>query len=226
MPESTLPGAVFWDMDGTLLDTEPLWEGVLADFAARVGAVMTPALRKSTMGNSSGDAMTKVYDAALVPDHGRDYETDEAWMVERVLERFAGELPWRPGATEALDLVQDAGIPMELVTNTMREVTEVMLDTIGRHRFVATVCGDEVEAGKPAPHIYRRAAELVSLPVNDCLAVEDSPAGSAATFAAGVPAIVIPSAIPVPPRPTFTFRESLVGLTLSDLGDAMRPAAG
>ncbi|GAC78289.1 haloacid dehalogenase superfamily, subfamily IA, variant 3 with third motif having DD or ED [Gordonia malaquae] len=219
--EAGQPGAVFWDMDGTLLDTEPLWEQVLVEFANRLGIEMTPTLRESTMGNSSPDAMTKVYDAALVPESGRDFEADEAWMVQRVIDLFAAGTPWRPGAVDALDMVAAADIPMVLVTNTMREVTDVLLETIGADRFVATVCGDEVEAGKPEPHIYRRAAEIVGLPVRRCLAIEDSPTGAASTFAAGVRAIIIPSAIPVPPRPTFTFRESLVGLTLDDLVAAL-----
>ena len=221
MSDRTLPGAVFWDMDGTLLDTEPLWDLVMEEFAERQGIEMTPELRDATMGASSIDALTKVYDAALVPDSGRDFETDEEWMIARVLEHFAKGVPWRPGAVDALDLVSGAHIPMVLVTNTVREVTERLLDTIGRERFVATVCGDEVEAGKPEPHIYRRAAELVGLPVEQCLAFEDSPTGAAATHAAGVRAIVTPSAIPVPRKPTYTYRETLVGLTVDDLADAL-----
>ncbi|GEE02843.1 phosphoglycolate phosphatase [Gordonia spumicola] len=216
-----LPGAVFWDMDGTLLDTEPLWERVLVEFARGLGIEMSESLRHATMGNSSVDAMTKVYDAALVPESGRDFDADEAWMVQRVIDLFSEGTPWRPGALDALGLIAAADIPMVLVTNTMREVTDVLLETIGRDRFVATVCGDEVAAGKPEPHIYRRAAELVGLPVSRCLAVEDSPTGAAATFAAGVKSIVVPSAIDVPPRPTYTYRDSLVGLTLDDLAAAL-----
>ncbi|MCF8610610.1 HAD family phosphatase [Gordonia sp. HY285] len=219
--DARLPDALFWDMDGTLLDTEPLWEKVLVEFANRLDIEMTDALRDSTMGNSSVDAMTKVYDAALVPEAGRDFDADEDWMVQRVLELFDGGPPWRPGAVDALELVAGADIPMVLVTNTMREVTDVLLSTIGAERFVTTVCGDEVEAGKPAPHIYRRAAELVGFPIARCLAVEDSPAGAAATFAAGVRAIIVPSAIEVQPRATYTYRDSLVGLNLDDLAAAL-----
>ncbi|MGB3303130.1 MAG: HAD family phosphatase [Gordonia sp. (in: high G+C Gram-positive bacteria)] len=215
-----LPRAVLWDMDGTLLDTEPLWGLAMEDFAERVGITLTPELRIATMGNSSVDALTKVYDAALIPESGRDFDGDEAWMVQRVLEIFATDLRWRPGALAALDLVADADIPMVLVTNTIRDLADVMLETLGRDRFVATVCGDEVEAGKPEPHIYRRAAELVGRSPRECLAVEDSPVGAAATYAAGVRAIIVPSAIPVPPKPTYTFRDTLVGLTLDDLAAA------
>ncbi|WP_026917924.1 HAD family hydrolase [Gordonia shandongensis] len=219
--DRALPLAVFWDMDGTLLDTEPLWTLAMEEFAERVGAVMTPELREATMGNSSVDALTRVYDAGRVPESGRDFQGDEARMVQRVLDLFADGLRWRPGALDALALVAEAQIPMLLVTNTIREVAEEMLDTLGRDRFVATVCGDEVAAGKPEPHIYRRAAEIVGHAPRRCLAVEDSPVGAAATHAAGVPAIVVPSAVPVPVRPTYTYRDTLVGLTLEDLAAAV-----
>ena len=76
------PRAVFWDMDGTLLDTEPLWDVVMERLANRLGVEMTTELRAATMGNSSVDAITKVYDAARVPESGRDFEADEAWMNE------------------------------------------------------------------------------------------------------------------------------------------------
>ena len=88
---------------------------------------------------------------------------------------------------------------MVLVTNTVRELTEVALETIGRGRFTTTVCGDEVVVGKPAPDPYLRAAELLGVPSADCLAVEDSPTGAQAASAAGCPTLVVESAAPVEP---------------------------
>ncbi|MDY6810031.1 MAG: HAD family phosphatase [Actinomycetota bacterium] len=209
-----------WDMDGTLLDSEPLWDVAMADLALRHGIAMSPALRESTLGNALPDALSKVYAAARVAPADQDRAGDERWLLDHVAEMFVGGLPWRPGAAAALDLVRSAGVPMVLVTNTVRELTDVALETLGATRFVATVCGDEVAVGKPHPDPYLRAAQLVGLHPGQCLAVEDSPAGTAAATAAGCPTLVVPSAAPVPHGSLRSFRQSLVGLTIDDLVDA------
>ncbi|MFT3715149.1 MAG: HAD family phosphatase [Gordonia sp. (in: high G+C Gram-positive bacteria)] len=216
-PADSLPAAVLWDMDGTILDTEPIWDVAMERLAQRHGIVMTPELREATLGNNSVDALTKVYDAARVPESGRDFDSDERWMIDLVIELFDRELPWRPGARDTLDMIAAADIPMLLVTNTMREVADVAIGFIGADRFIATVCGDEVETGKPAPDVYLRAAALAGADPRDCLAIEDSPTGSAAAHAAGVPTLVVPSAVAVPAASRRTFRDSLVGVTLDDL---------
>ncbi|MFW0785711.1 HAD family phosphatase [Gordonia sp. CPCC 206044] len=217
---TTGPSAVLWDMDGTLLDSEPLWDIAMADLARRHGIVMSATLRESTLGNSMTDAMAKVFDAAGTPEEERDYIADARWLLDRVAALFDDGLPWRPGARAALDLIGEAGIPMVLVTNTVRELTDVALATIGADRFAATVCGDEVRHGKPHPDPYLRGAELVGVGTAASLAVEDSPTGTIAATTAGCPTLVIPSAAPVPTGEGRTFRESLVGLTLADVADA------
>nr|WP_083862814.1 HAD family phosphatase [Gordonia soli] len=217
MTTSASPAAVLWDMDGTLLDTEPLWDVAMADLARRHGVEMSTELRESTLGNSLEDAMAKVFDAAGLDPEARDHPGEARWVLDRVTELFADELPWRPGARDTLDLVAAVGIPMALVTNTVRELTDVALRTIGVERFTATVCGDEVPVGKPAPDLYLRAADLLGVDPGACVAVEDSPTGSAAATAAGCPTLVVPSAAQVPDGPLRTFRTTLVGVTVDDL---------
>lgn len=216
----TAPAAVLWDMDGTLLDSEPLWDIAMEDLALRHGIVMSPALRESTLGNSLPNAITRVHDAADIAQADRDLAADSRWMLDRVAVLFRADLPWRPGARDALDLVAAAGLPMVLVTNTVRELVEVAVETLGPERFTHTVCGDEVPEGKPAPDLYRKAAGLLGLRTDQCLAVEDSPTGTIAATAAGCPTLVVPSAAPVPAGSLRTFRETLVGLTADDLVDA------
>ncbi|MFT4044202.1 MAG: HAD family phosphatase [Gordonia sp. (in: high G+C Gram-positive bacteria)] len=217
-----LPAAVLWDMDGTLLDSERLWDVAVAELSDRHGFVMTRELRESTLGNSTVDTLTKIYDAAGVADADRDHQADERWLLDRVCELFVGNLTWRPGARETLSLIAAQGIPMALVTNTVRELADVALETIGRDVFAATVCGDEVPQGKPAPDPYRQAAALLGVEACDCLAVEDSPTGTASAIAAGCVTLVVPSAVAVPAGPRRVFRDTLQGVTIEELSDAVR----
>ena len=216
--------AVLWDMDGTLIDSEPIWDIAVEDFAERNGLALSPELREATLGNSLPDAMSKVYDAAGIAVDDRDTDADARWLLDHVGGLFEEGLPWRPGAREALDAVGDAGIAMVLVTNTVRELTEVALATIGRARFSATVCGDEVPMGKPAPFPYLRAADLLGYGPYACLVVEDSPTGAASASAAGCPALIVPSAVAVSEAPGRVFRESLVGVGVGELSEAFHEA--
>ncbi|NDK89365.1 HAD family phosphatase [Gordonia desulfuricans] len=215
-----LPAAVLWDMDGTLLDSERLWDIAVGELCDRNGFTMSPELREATLGNSMHDALTKVFDAAGLAPADRDHAGAERWLLDRVAELFAEDLPWRPGAQEALALIADAGVPMALVTNTVRELTDFALETLGRDVFAATVCGDEVSTAKPHPEPYLRAAALLGVDPRDCRAVEDSPTGTIAATGAGCATLVVPSTVPIPPGPLREFRESLVGLTLGELGPA------
>lgn len=217
---SDLPKAVLWDMDGTLLDSEKMWDVAMIDLAADLGVEMTHELRESTLGNSMMNALTKVFDGAGIPAGERDYDGRAAWLRIRVTELFSRGIPWMPGAREALDLIASQGISLALVTNTERELTEQALDTLGRDRFATTVCGDEVRLGKPEPDPYLQAARLLGVEPTSCLAVEDSPTGTQAASSAGCPVIVVPSAAPVPAGPGRTIRQSLRGLTLADVADA------
>ena len=106
---------------------------------------------------------------------------------------------------------------MALVTNTRRDLTERALNSIGRHYFSVSVCGDEVEHAKPAPDIYRRAAELLGFEPGECLAVEDSVTGAAAAEAAGCPVLVIPYEVVVPGSPRRRHENSLSELDVDDL---------
>ncbi len=207
-------------MDGTLLDSEKMWDVAMVDLAAELGIAMTPELRESTLGNSMTDALTKVFDAAGTSPGDRYYAVHAAWLRVRVTELFSCGIPWMPGANDALELIAAQGIPLALVTNTERELTEQALDTLGRGRFAVTVCGDEVPRGKPKPDPYQQAARLLGVEPTDCLAFEDSPTGTQSATAAGCAVIVVPSAAPVPNGPGRTIRESLHRLTLADVAGA------
>ena len=212
--------AVLWDMDGTLVDSELFWDEAIFELSERLGRRLTPQVRESTLGNSMTGALTKVFAFCGVEPTEQAYEDSAQWLRDRVGTMFEAELPWRPGAQDLLAAVRATGLATALVTNTERHLTEKALDTIGREFFDATVCGDEVESGKPAPDPYVRAAALLGLDPTRCLAVEDSPTGSRSAQAAGCPVLVVPSTVPIPARAGIVVTDSLAGLGVHDLAAA------
>lgn len=211
--------AVLWDMDGTLVDSEKLWDVSMHELYARLGGVLTPEVRESTVGGSAGSVMATVYsDLGLEPDPAAMSESAD-WLHDRTGELFEAGLPWRPGARELLDALLAEAVPMALVTNTRRVLTENALKSIGKHYFSASVCGDEVEHAKPAPDLYVHAAELLGFTPAECLAVEDSVTGTMAAESAGCPVLVVPNDVVVPSSPRRRHLESLSGLTVADLRD-------
>ncbi len=190
--------AVLFDMDGTLVDSEKLWDVALQQLYVRLGGVLTPQVRAATVGGSAEGVMRIVYtDLGLDPDPTEMAATAD-WLHDITGELFDSGLPWCEGARELLDALAEAAVPMALVTNTRRALTERALESIGRDYFTASVCGDEVIAGKPAPDPYRRAAALLSLAPEQCLAIEDSVTGAASAEDAGCPVLVVPNDVEVP----------------------------
>jgi len=209
--------AVLWDMDGTLVDSEKLWDVSMNALCARLGGVLTPEVRVATVGGSSGSVMKAVYaDLGLEQDPAAMAESAD-WLHDYTGELFEAGLPWLPGAQELLERLVAAGVPLALVTNTRRELTERALNSIGRHYFSVTMCGDEVVHPKPAPDPYRRAAELLGFDPSQCLAIEDSVTGTAAAEAAGCPVMVVPNDVEVPDGPRRRHVGSLVGLDVDAL---------
>lgn len=210
--------AVLWDMDGTLVDSEGLWSITMGRLAEHHGGELSAQVREKLTGSSLTRTVTTIRrELGLDPDDPSGVEADGRWLLDRTLELFAEGLPWRPGAQEALRAVRDAGVPTALVTSTYREVTEVSLDTIGRQFFDVVVCGDEVSATKPDPAPYRRASALLGVDPAGCVAVEDSPTGTASAVAAGATVLVVPADVPVPSGERRVHRASLAGLTVADL---------
>jgi len=118
-----------------------------------------------------------------------------------------------------LETLAASDIPLALVTNTRRTLTEQALKTIGSHYFTVTVCGDEVPDGKPHPAPYLRAAALLGVAAEDCLAIEDSVTGAQSADAAGCVVLVVPNDVEVPDGPRRRHIESLAGLGVADLRD-------
>ena len=209
--------AVLFDMDGTLVDSEKLWEVALQVLYSRLGGELTPAVREATVGGSAESLMQIIYtDLGLDPD-ADEMAAHSDWLHDYTADLFDGGLPWCDGARELLDTLADSAVPMALVTNTRRALTERALDSIGRHYFAVSVCGDEVVRAKPAPDPYQRAAALLGFDPAQCLAIEDSVTGAASAEDAGCPVLVVPNDVEVPDSARRRHVTSLLGLDVARL---------
>jgi HAD superfamily hydrolase (TIGR01509 family) len=213
------PAAVLWDLDGTLLDSEKLWDIPLYELTEKLGGELSLPTRQAMVGTNVKRTLDLIYGEVGIDDPTDEQLADgAAWIDRRMAEVFRGELPWRPGARDALATVRAAGFPMALVTSTERGLTEIALDTIGRSLFDVTVCGDEVDGlNKPDPEPYLRAARMLGVDPAACVAIEDSPTGTASAVGAGCTVLVVPCDVPVEPGERRVFRTSLEGLTVADI---------
>jgi HAD superfamily hydrolase (TIGR01509 family) len=211
--------AVLFDMDGTLLDSEKVWDVALDDLAEWLGGSLSITARQRMVGSSLARSV-----AILHSDLGieADPESSGGYLLERTAELFRTDLVWKPGARELVGAVRDAGVPAALVTSTHRRLTEIALDTLGREFFAAVICGDEVRRPKPHPDPYLRAASLLDASPGRCVAIEDSPLGVTAAEAAGCVVLAVPSEVELDPAPTRTLRASLEGLSVADLDALVR----
>lgn len=206
--------AVLFDMDGTLTDSEKLWTLALQEVAASHGGVISTPTREQMVGQDMWATIDLLHaELALSVDP----VTTADQLTTATLAVFRAGLPWKPGARELLAAVRSAGLRTALVTATHRKLVTVALDTLGADSFDVVVCGDEVNRNKPDPEPYRRALELLGVTADRALAIEDSPAGSTSAAAAGLPVLVVPSEMPVPPAVGLQFADTLVGLRVDDL---------
>jgi HAD superfamily hydrolase (TIGR01509 family) len=205
--------AVLWDMDGTLVDSEKLWTVALDELMVELGTRLSDHTRESMIGSNMRRSTLILLAEAGIEPTAQAMADVRTWLNQRMAVLLRGDVQWRPGALGALTSVRESGVRTALVTSTERMLTEVALDSIGRHFFDVTVCGDEVDGqNKPLPRPYQRAAELLGVDPGDCVAVEDSVTGVTSAVAAGCTVLVVPAEAPVPPGERRVLRDSLVGV--------------
>ena len=212
MAATRRPHAVLWDMDGTLVDTEPYWIDVEFELAARHGGAWSHEHALNLVGNDL------VESGRYIREHmGIDLEP--AQIVEELLDgvvaRVADEVPWRPGARDRLEELGEAEIPCALVTMSYRRFVAPILEALPPTTFAAVVTGDAVTRGKPHPEPYLKAAALLGVEPQHCLAVEDSNTGARSAEAAGCTVLVVPNHVPVLDGERRVFADSLAGADLT-----------
>jgi HAD superfamily hydrolase (TIGR01509 family) len=212
---------VLFDMDGTLVDSERLWDIGLQELAAQYGGTLSEAARLAMVGTDMAVSMEILHTDLGQP--WRDPAVSAAWVDRRVGELFLTDLKWRPGALALVTAVRAAAVPAALVTSTRRAVVEIALETLGRDTFDVVVCGDEVAATKPDPEPYLTAARLLDVPISRCVAIEDSPAGVASALAAGAAVLAVPHAVPIDPADGVRLLKTLTEVDLDLLSGLLSP---
>lgn len=213
---------VLWDMDGTLVDTEPYWiEREFEVVAEHGNGAWTMDHAHALVGKDLRDS------ARYIADHGAvDLPVDDIvnLLLDGVIERFRRAVPWRPGARELLADLVAAGIPTALVTMSWRRFTDALVEVLPSGSFTAVVAGDDVSRGKPHPEPYLTGAARLGVDPNACLAIEDSPTGARSAQAAGCIVLAVPHVVPVPAEIGHHHLPSLAGLGAIELRALHRAA--
>jgi HAD superfamily hydrolase (TIGR01509 family) len=206
--------AVLFDMDGLLVDTEPLWLETEPAVMARLGAPWTPQDQQALLGGSMQRTVSYLLSKATRPVSP---ETVARWMLDGMLDRARdGRVVVRPGARELVAEVAAAGLPYALVTSSQRTFADAVLAATGM-TFPVVVCGEDVTATKPDPEPYLLAAKLLDADPARCVVLEDSPNGVASAAAAGCRVLAVPSLLPIQPAPGRVVLGSLRDVTLATL---------
>jgi HAD superfamily hydrolase (TIGR01509 family) len=204
--------AVVFDLDGVLIDSEPVWEQVRRAYVAEHGGTWLPDSQSRLMGMS-----TPEWAGYLSDDLGVGLQPDRiaADVVQRMAKAYEEDLPLMPGAVAAVERMGGRW-PLGLASSSPRLLIDRVLTGAGLDAvFRVTVSTEEVGRGKPAPDVYLTVAAGLGVPPTKCAAIEDSSNGVRSAHTAG--AMVV--AIPHPRYPLASDARAAVWLLLDDLSD-------
>ncbi|GAA4361831.1 HAD family phosphatase [Actinomadura sp. NPDC048032] len=181
--------AIVFDLDGVLIDSEPVWEEVRRGYVAERGGRWLPDTQDRLMGMSTEEWAG--YIAADLVD-GVTAEEVAYEVVDRMSQRYADGPPLLPGAEDAVRRMAEYR-PLGLASSSPRALIDLVLGHLGVDGlFLATVSTEEVERGKPAPDGYLTVAARMEVAARNCVAVEDSGNGLRSAHAAGMAVIAVP----------------------------------
>ncbi len=210
----TEPAAVLWDMDGTLVDTEPYWIESEFELVESHGGTWSTEHALNLVGNDL------LVSGRYIREHG-GIDLEPADIVEelldRVIARVEAKVPWRDGAVELLTDLHAHGVRCALVTMSYRRFVAPILAGLPEDAFEVVVTGDAVTQGKPHPEPYQKAAAILGVDPAHTLAIEDSNTGARSAEAAGCTVLVVPNHVPVLPGDRRVFADTLAGMTHSTL---------
>lgn len=210
------PSAVLWDMDGTLVDTEPYWMAAETELIASYGGTWTHDDALQLVGKGLLDS------AEILRGRGVDMEPDAIvqHLTDQVTERLRTEgVPFRPGARALLADLRDNGVPTALVTMSMRRMALDVVELIDFTAFDLVVAGDDVRRPKPFAEPYLQAAEQLGIDIADAVVIEDSVTGVTAGLASGAVTLGVPHILSLEASGAHELWPTLEGRTAADVRD-------
>jgi HAD superfamily hydrolase (TIGR01509 family) len=208
--------AVLWDMDGTLVDTEPYWLDAEQQLVEAHGGTWTEQDAMALVGRDLLDS------GRYIREHGGvDLPPKEIveLLLDGVVQHVRRAVPWRPGARELLAALRREGTPCALVTMSWERFVAPVLAALPHGSFDVVVTGDAVSRGKPHPEPYLHAARLLGVEPSECLAIEDSNTGARSAEAAGCLVVVVENHVRVEPGERRVFLPSLDGVGPAQLAE-------
>ena len=208
------PFAVLFDMDGTIIDSEPYWMASEQSLAAEHNGTWTTIDSLDVIGKDLNESSKLFKERTNIP-LGIDEIKNR--LSNDVQSKLSKEVPWRPGAKELLLELRKRGVKTALVTMSLRRMAQQVVDAIPFDAFDVIVAGDDVTRGKPHPEAYEKAAALLGFHPSKCIAFEDSVTGLTSAETAGTYAIGIPNIIEIPQKPGRVLWPTLEGVTFKQL---------
>jgi HAD superfamily hydrolase (TIGR01509 family) len=215
MTSPAQPHAVLWDLDGTLIDSESYWIEAEKNLASRYPGEWDHSNGLELVGLALPVSCGIMRERIGIHDLTIDEMINE--LTDAVLVNLKREIPWRAGAREMLLALNQAGVRQALVTMSMRRMALTVADAFESDVFEVVVAGDDVENGKPHPEAFLKAAELLGVLPENCVAFEDSLNGLASAESAGTKAVALPNMMHIPEMPGRTIWSGLTDKTPAHL---------
>jgi len=206
--------AVLFDMDGTLINSEPYWLIAERELMLRYGHVWTDEDQAYCIGGPLPKVGAYMSNLAGGAEDAQFFEEE---LIRLVGAQFLQGLEFMPGARELVENLASHTVPMALVSASPRLLVDAALELLPQGTFTTSVSSQDVKVSKPDPESYLLAAARLGIDISKSLVLEDSKTGITSGLASGAVVIGIPHIITYPPSPRLHIRRDLVGLGLHDL---------
>ena len=211
--------AVFFDMDGLMVDSEPEWFKSETEVTAKFGYNWSEEDQIACLGGP----LTRV--GKYMHDKCEGAETPEYFtqtLIDTQALKMRGNTPTMPGALELVRELQSQGVKTGLVSASPRNIVDAVLDNLGHDLFPFSLSSDDVEKTKPNPDCYLKAAKMTGSMINNCLVFEDSLTGMSAATSSGAYLIAVPHLVKIEESAKVRVISSLEQMSFTTLQNLFR----